>query len=328
MAVPEKLRGNQHEVHVVGVVADRVDADRACLRDVVLVDLGGRLVGLKRVDVAADAIVDMAGHVDDVPGAWHQCGQSIGVGLGALWAIGGFHEMDVEMDRPRMVGTFRKNAFQALQHIGSPALGLLAARLPIVPGLGVHRRLGRQYRQFEVVRILVRQRRRCVCEGGVERRPFCSRIIRISRGDSLDESLLLVACAGRKRLRLAKRGNRRRVRFGVHRYVDVRSEHQCLAEKAHRASRIEALCLAESAPRFRVVEIDGEPQALVEIALRLRALCADRIAQRAQVVPQRRLGIVVRLHRLGGLRLSGNSGDPAVRRGKITLRRSLRGFSR
>ena len=127
----------------------------------------------------------MAGHVHDVPGARHQRGQSIGVGLGALRAIGGFDQMDVEVDRPWVVGTFRKNAFQPFLDIGRPALRFLAARLPIVPGLGVHRRLGRQYRQFEVVGILVRQRRGCICEGGVERRPFGSRIIGISRGDRL-----------------------------------------------------------------------------------------------------------------------------------------------
>ena len=236
--------------------------------------------------------------------------------------------MNVEVDRPGMVGILRENAFQALLDIGRPALRLLAARLPIVPGLGVHRRLGRQHRQFEVVRIFVRQRRRCIREGSVELRPFGSRIIRISRGDCFDEVLLLVACAGGKRLRLSKRGNGRRIRFRGHRHVDVRSEHQRLAEEAHGASRIEALRLAESPPGFRVVEIGGEPEALVEIALRLCALCADRIGQRPEVVPQRRLGILVGLHGLGGLRLSWNGGDPAVRGGKITLRRSSGGVRR
>ena len=133
----------------------------------------------------------MAGHVDDVSGPRHERGQSIGVGLRTLRAVGGFHKVSIGCIAHGCVRNFREHTFQALYDIGRPALWVLAARLPIVPGLGVHRRLGSQYRQFEVVWILVRQGRRCVCEGGVKRRPFCNRILRISSGYCLDESLLL-----------------------------------------------------------------------------------------------------------------------------------------
>ena len=87
---------------------------------------------------------------------------------------------------------------------------------------------------------------------------------------------------------------------GIHRHVDVRPQDQRLAEEAHRAVGIEALCLAEGASRLRVIEVGGEPQPLVKVFLGIGALCADRIAQGAQVVPQGRLGLLVGLHVLRG----------------------------
>ena len=200
LGVAEKLRRNQHEMHIVGIVADRIHADRAGLCDIGFVDLRGRLVDFEQVRVAADAVVDVAGHVDDVSGSRHQRGKPVGIGFGAFRTVRGFHEMNVEMDRPGMVGVLCENAFQALLDIGRTPFGLLAARLPVIPGLSIHCRLGSQHRQFEVVRIFVRQGGHCVCKGRVELRPFCRRILRISRGHGLDQRLFLLARASGKGL--------------------------------------------------------------------------------------------------------------------------------
>ncbi len=50
----------------MAVVAGRVEALRPAGGDIVLVHLGGGLVGRRGVGVAADPVVDVAGHVHDV----------------------------------------------------------------------------------------------------------------------------------------------------------------------------------------------------------------------------------------------------------------------
>src|SRR5204863_2349824 len=60
------------------------------------------------------------------------------------------------------------------------------------------------------------------------------------------------------------------------------AEHQGLGPIRHGEIRVEALRLAERALRFRVVEGEGKPQALVEVRLRLRVRRADLEGERAQ----------------------------------------------
>ena len=62
-----------------------------------------------------------------------------------------------------------------------------------------------------------------------------------------------------------------------------------------------------------MVEIGGHPETLVEVALRLLAFGRDRIGQRTEIVPERRLCLLVCLHRLGGLDLGRNVGDETMR---------------
>ena len=222
--------------------------------------------------------------------------------------------MDVEMHRPGMVRRLRQHRFKALLDVCSPELRLLAARLPIVPGLGVHTGLGRDDRKFEVVRVLVGERDHRVGEGGIERLAIFGRILGIAPGYRLDQAFFLVGRTCGQRLRLAHRVDRQLVHCRVHRRVDVGSEHQRFGSKAHGAIRIEALSLSEGAARLGMIEVRRLPDALVEISLSLRVLGADRIGERAEIGPQRRFGALIGLDHLRHLaRHRHGRGDPAMR---------------
>ena len=109
----------------------------------------------------------------------------------------------------------------------------------------------------------------------------------------------------------------------IHRNVDVGSQHQRLTEETHGAVRIELLRLAQGAPGFGMVEVGRQPQPLVEIALRLGTLGADRIGQRAQVLPQWRLGVFIGLHGLFRRHRSGRRrGDQAMTHAEPAARQS------
>ena len=236
--------------------------------------------------------------------------------------------MDVEVDRPRMVRRLGEHAFEPLLDVGRAALRLLALRLlPIVPGLRVHPRLCRQDGELQVVRILVRQRGHGLGEGHVQRRPLGGGVVGIAAGHGFDQPLLLFGRRRGQRLRLLQRRHGRRVRLGRHRHVDVGAEHQRLAEEAERTARVEALRLAERPARLGVIEIGSLPQALVEIALGLAALGADLVAQRAEIVPELRLRLLIGLHDLGRHGLGLDIGNPAVRPRKPRLNLELRRLS-
>ena len=151
----EQLRRDQHEVDIVGIVSDRIDADRARLGDVGLVNLRRRLVGVERVHIAADPEVDVARHVHDVAGARHQRGKPVGIGLAALRTIRRLDEMDVKVHRPRVVWLLRQYRLKAFLDIGAAAFRLFAAWLPVVPRLGVHAGLRRDHREQEVIGVFV-----------------------------------------------------------------------------------------------------------------------------------------------------------------------------
>ncbi len=94
------------------VVAERVDSLRAALRDVVF-------VGLRRLDVriddvleAADPLVDVRWHVDDVSRAWHQRQQAIGFGFRTLRRVGRFPQVNPQMQRAGMVPVLAEDVLQ------------------------------------------------------------------------------------------------------------------------------------------------------------------------------------------------------------------------
>ena len=90
-------RAHPDEVQVVRVVAERIHPLRAALGDVVLVRFRGGDVRRDDVRVAADALINVGRHVDDVAGAGHEGEQAIRFGFGALGRVGSFPEMDPQV---------------------------------------------------------------------------------------------------------------------------------------------------------------------------------------------------------------------------------------
>ena len=99
---------------------------RAALGDVVLVGLRGGDVRRDDVRVAADALIDVRGHVDDVAGARHERQEAIRFSFGALGRVGGFPEMDPQVQRTGMILVQRDGG-------GEPGVNLarLVVRLPV-----------------------------------------------------------------------------------------------------------------------------------------------------------------------------------------------------
>ena len=142
--------------------------------------------------------------------------------------------------------------------------------MPVVPGAEIHDRLGVEHGDFVVVGKLRRDLRHRGRVGRVERRAVGLRIAAVARRERPDQRLLAWARLAGKRLRLLRGRIGRRDRVFLHRKIDVGTEHQRLAPEAHGAVGIELLRLAEGALRLAVIERVGEPQALIEICLRLR----------------------------------------------------------
>ena len=97
---------------VVRVVAERVHALRAALRDVVLVGGNRLLVRLDGVGVAPDAQVDVRRHVDDVPCPGHQRQQAIGFLLRAFGSLGRLPQVDPVVERARVLRVARQHALE------------------------------------------------------------------------------------------------------------------------------------------------------------------------------------------------------------------------
>ena len=153
-------------------------------------------------------MVDVARHMDDVTGARHEAGETVGMGLGALGTIRCFDEMDVEMDRAGVIRLRRQDSFEELQGAGGPALRFMPARLPIIPWLGDHGRLGGQHGNLKIVGIFVGKERHRIGKGGIERRALGSLIVRIAKRQRSDQCALLVAGRAGEGLRLARRCER------------------------------------------------------------------------------------------------------------------------
>jgi hypothetical protein len=154
--------------------------------DRLLVDLGG-------IVEPADPVEDVRAHVHDVAGARHQRRQAIGVGLGALRRGRGLGDMDVEVDRADMIGVGREDPLDRRDRLADPALGRGAVRLPVIPGRGVHDRIGVQHGDLGIVREARVQLCHGIGIGLIERRPIGSRSGRIAQCQRLDQPLLALA---------------------------------------------------------------------------------------------------------------------------------------
>ena len=259
------------------------------LRDIGFVDRHRRLVGRQRRLVVADAEVDVERHVHEMARARHGGGEPLGVRQRPFRRRRGFHHVDVVVDRARMVRTAGQHRLERGEDLGGLALGLGAARLPVVPGREIHQRLGVEDLDVVVLRKARRGRAHGGGVSGVERGPLGLRIGRVALRDRLDQRLLARARRPRVLLRLEHGRHRGLDRLGVHRRVDVGTEHQRLAERAHRAIRIELLRRAEGARRLGMIEAVGEPQPLIEVALRHGIFRGDRKAHGPEIVIERHI---------------------------------------
>ncbi len=103
LAVSRHLRGGDHKMDVVRIVAVAIDVQRFHPLHRPLVGSHRLLVGFRRIGIASNAVIKVRRHVNNVAGAGHQRGQLVRIGLGALGMPGGLGEMNVQMDCPRVV---------------------------------------------------------------------------------------------------------------------------------------------------------------------------------------------------------------------------------
>ena len=186
--------------------------------------------------------------------------------------------------------------FQHPDDFSRMAFRLGAAGLPVIPRRQVHQRFRCEDGDLVVVGIALGDIHHGIGIGAVERTAVGGRIGCVALGQGFDQRLFVRPCRRRKLLGPHRRRHGGSGGGGIHRRVDVRSQHQRLAPVTHGASWIDLLCLAEGAARFGMVEAIGEPQSLVEVALGLGRCGRDRISYGAEIGPERHVGKVV-IHR-------------------------------
>ena len=98
---------------VVWVIAKPIDTHwRVGVGQVFFVHRGRDFIVQQRIEIAADPIIDMARHVDEVPRVRNGPAQPIRIGLGTLWPIRRLDRMDVEMNGANMVWIVRQHALE------------------------------------------------------------------------------------------------------------------------------------------------------------------------------------------------------------------------
>ena len=281
------------EEAVVVPEVHRVVAGRAGPGEVGLVGLDRAAVGLGGVGVAADALVDVRRHVDDVPGRGHQPRQALRRGHRALRTARGLDRVDVVVVRAGVLGVARQHRLQR----GDDLLGSwsrLAVQGPELPRVHVHQRLGEEDLHVVVLRVRAGH---VAHRGGVGlvRRLLRGRIERlgplVARGQRGDQRLLDRTGTGGTLAGGLQRVPGRLRAVGQHRHVVVGAEGPGDAPEAGRAAGVELGGAGERARRLVVVEAVGQAQALVEVALRLGRGRPHRAGQGSEVVePLRPLG--------------------------------------
>src|SRR5688500_1145919 len=131
-APPDHERGEGEEVVVVWIIACRVHPRRRILvADVSLVGVDRMTVYFNGIEVAADADVDVTGHVDEMPRSRHERGEPLSARYGAL-RIHLLDCVDEEVTRARMLRVRSDHALEARECIGDTRLRL-AALGPVIP---------------------------------------------------------------------------------------------------------------------------------------------------------------------------------------------------
>ncbi len=220
--------------------------------------------------------------------AGHQLGQTLGAG-DRPFGICRLHRVDVEVAGAGVLPVPLGHRFQPAEQLLGPRLRSIVLG-PVVPRAQQHQRLGRQDLRVGIVRVPVRDRPHRPRVRRVPTRAVGARIRAVADRHGLDVGPLPLGASVGPLQRLPDR----RVRPGpgrrIHGRVDVRPRRPGDAPPAHRAIGVQSRRVTERADRLRVVERVGEPESLVEVALRLR----DRRTDRVVVVPE----IVVEPHLL------------------------------
>ena len=292
----EEHRPVDGEVVVVGAV-ERVDVHRPLAGQELAVGDDRLLVVDQHVAVVAAEHVDVGGHVDQVPGIRHQIAQPVARPQRALREGRHLHQVDVEMQEPRMVPRGGDVAEGALQHVDrlrrAGALGdAPGLEVPHLPGRQVHDRLGEDGAHLEVVAVGVEHPAHGVRIGGVPRRLVLDGLaLRIARGQGADQRLLDRAGAagtGQGALHRVVGGGERGRLAGrvveVPGQVVVRPGRVGDPPVGHGAGGVALQRLLEAGDRLGVVEAEEPVEAPVEPELGLGHGGGDLAGVRAEIV--------------------------------------------
>ena len=267
-ALAGERRGERQEVVVVRVVGERIQALRLLPLDEDLIGVDCVLVGRDCVGVASHPDVYVSGHVDEMPGAGHECREPLGARHGLLRRHG-LDRVDVVVACTGMARVGLQHALELSHDLAGPGIGLARLLVPVVPRTLIHQRLGVQRRSVEVVGIPRHDLAHARCIGRVERRAIAGR----DRGDRVpvrersDVGPLPGARVPHARERLVQGLVCRNPRGRVHAGVDVRAVRVGYAPVAHGAVRIQLRGMVEGADSLTVVEAVQQSHALVEVPL-------------------------------------------------------------
>src|SRR6185437_7087684 len=175
--------------------------------------------------------------------------------------------------------------------------------LPIVPGLGVHHRLGVERAGIEIVWIFFPERAHRVGIGRVQLGAVGFGIGRVAQGKRIDPVALLFARVALQCDRILQHLPGRLDGVVLHGKIDVRAQRKGDAPPAHRTMGIEPCRLAEGADRLGVIESEIQPDSLIEEKLRPLVLRGDLMVVGAEPLEQRRARLVRFAHIDGGHRV-------------------------
>ena len=249
-------------MNVVRIVAERVQALRAALRDVVLVGRHCQLIRAHDIGVASYPQIDVRGHVDNVAGAGHQRQQAIGFLLGPLGNFGRLPDVNPVVKRARMFRIRRDHALESRHGLLGPLLCFPVPR-PVVPRPQVHQRLGKHRRRIEVARVFLRERAHRIGKRAIGGLPAVG-LPGVACRERVDVGTLARRHAACERLRLLHERERFGFVLGGHRGIDVRAKDKSLPPVRHRTRRVETRCFRKRAARFGVIEPIREVEALID----------------------------------------------------------------
>ena len=112
--------------------------------------------------------------------------------------------MDVEVNGARVLGVGGEHALDRRDRLADLALGRPVVGLPVVPGRGVHDRIGEQHGDLVIVLMACGDVGHGSGVGLVERLAIGRRRVRVAGRQSLDQRPLARARLGRQRLGLSR----------------------------------------------------------------------------------------------------------------------------